>query len=239
MPNQMYATTRRRVPYSEAQAVRTAARRLPQIYAEEDTKKFREQQQGLAEERLSFEKESYGQSLAQGREQFNEGMQLRRQGLAFDMEQARESERLGRAGLGLQAGMMGAKLMSSQGMFDGVGARVSAIPSKLGIGGGREAARDTGFESESDFQMEDTMREGYQEPGFADNFLSGGWKSSVSGGISGGLLGSGLGSMVTKSKPKRMLLGAAGGAAMSYLGGGDLFSSAMSGIIGGGLGAIF
>jgi hypothetical protein len=79
------------------------------------------------------------------------------------------------------------------------------------------------------------------DPGSARYESSGGgWGSAGVGGISGGLAAGGVAKgLGAKKKWQTSLAGAAGGAAMTYLGGGSGMEIGAGALIGGGMGALF
>lgn len=179
---QTFATTRLQRPTGRrSRRIRTLASRLPEIYAADEARKATEEDLRIKKESLEHTKEMGVETLA-----------LSRQGFKYQKEQDRRSGAAAIGGLGLTAGLTGAKMLRAD------------PESFLGGAAGANVA------------------------------------AGIGGGVAGGAAGAGIATAVgAKKKGVKALSGAAGGAAMAYLGGGDVYSMGAGALIGGGIGALF
>ena len=201
MITQMQAITGRKPKRRYADIINARLPYLPALYAAKEERKYREEMTDLEKERLAEEK------------------RRGKKALELSEEQAKKSNILGLANIGLTAGLKRKELSEIKDIL--TADEGDATGELTGVGTGiTEIAKD-GVDKEGMFE------------GFGGALKS---PSTYGTGMIGGLAGSVLGG---KSKTKSALIGAGVGALASLLGGGEsIYEHIVSGLIGGGLGGL-
>jgi hypothetical protein len=206
-------------PLTVGAGIRQQASQLPQMYAQRQQREYQDAQIGLGERKLALEQEG----LSQKASQFKKSMKLQR-----------EAADVAKGGMYLKGGLALGQAAYAEGMFKPGMERL-----KSGYQSLQERAtgtRPSYKDAPGDFQP---AGQESSQPSHWSSFSEGGWKSGAAGGVTGGMMGAGLAKTAgAKKKWQTAMAGAGGGMAATWMagGGGNPFSMALGGALGGGLG---
>jgi len=227
MPNRQGYITKgiKKHPLFLASGIRQQASQLPGRYAQREAREYQDKQIGLGNKRLALEE----QGMSMQAKQFKKSMSMQR-----------EAADTAKGGMFLKGGLAIGKAAYAEGMFKpGMDKLKGMYNAKFGK---QQLATGTNY---SAGQADNPTLQGgpsqRSQPSSWDRFSGGGWKSGAWGGVSGGLMGAGAAKALgAKKKWQTAAAGAAGGMASTWMsgGGGNPFSMALGGALGGGLGML-
>ena len=232
MANQLYAITGRRTRPTYVDEINAQAPYLRSIVQQKKADAYDTNIYDLQKEGLGLEKERLAESIRSANEN-----------LALQKEQAKKANALGVVGLGGQLWLGSQKNSSVKDIIEGEGA--GNLPGKA-AGGVSPAGLTEKYDMAAGLSPSPTTSDVFSfdkaiSPSSYKNAATD-W-STYASGIGGGLVGAEAGEVIGEAigvggtKERRAVGGALGGAATEYfLGGGDVYSTIFSGLIGGATG---
>jgi len=213
-------------PLSVGAGIRQQASQLPQMYAQRQNKEYQDSQINLGEQKLALEQKAQSMQASQ----FKKSMKMER-----------EAQDTAKGGMMLKGGLAVGKAAYSEGMFSpGMDKITGMFQGGTKAGYVDRTSLDRSGSADNPSQVGGASQRGSGGSSW-DSFSGGGWKGGVWGGLSGGMMGAGAAKALgAKKKWQVAAAGAAGGMASTWMtgAGGNPFSMALGGALGGGLGML-